>query len=379
MTEHAANPRRSRQASDLIRVAFDHRIFLYQKHGGVSRYFVRLVEHLPEFGVASRVLASLHINEHLQDLPRHLVWGARLRESRNQERFGRRIGEALFAPLSRLHRAQIAHETYFSPVRIAPTSVPVVLTVYDMTYELYPNIANAQQLIANKQDAIRRADRILCISENTRKDLLRFYPEAADRASVTLLGFDSDFSARFTGGSPHPRPYLLYVGMRWRVYKNFTALVEAFGAAPQLSDFDLVCIGGGPFTHEERDLFRRSEVGDRVIQREADDQALKSWYRNAVLFTYPSLYEGFGIPPLEAMAADCPVVCVRASAVPEVCGAAAEYAEPGDTDSLREALVRVALSADRASALREAGRERLKLFSWRECARQTSEVYRDLL
>jgi glycosyltransferase involved in cell wall biosynthesis len=369
MTAEAA-PLRGDAGEKPIRVAFDHRIFLYQKHGGVSRYLVRLAEHLGGFGVHARIFPSLHVNEHLRDLPRMQVWGIQVKQSYNQERFGRRLGEALFGPLARLDRAQIVHETYFSPVAIAPPGRPVVLTIYDMIYERYPGFKDAEQLIENKRAAIARADRIVCISESTRRDLLAFYPEVEDRTSVTLLGFDPDFSTDQSPEAPHGRPYILYVGMRWRGYKNFAALIEAFGGSPALRrDFDLICIGGGDFSDEERGLMERAGVADRVLRREAGDSELRRWYRHAQLFAYPSLYEGFGIPPLEAMAADCPVVCVSA----------AEYAEPGDTASLRDALERVALSSGRADELRKAGRERIQRFSWRECARQTALVYRNAL
>jgi glycosyltransferase involved in cell wall biosynthesis len=232
---------------------------------------------------------------------------------------------------------------------------------------------------ANKRASIQRADKIICISENTKRDLLHFYPEVEDRTVVTLLGFDPQVARDSVMVPPHPRPYLLYVGMRMN-YKNFHGLIAAFAASKALREnFDVICVGSGPFSPHERERLEEAGVADRFFQHAADDLELQSFYQHAQVFVYPSLYEGFGIPPLEAMAADCPVVCLRASSLPEVCGDAAEYADGDDPDLLKAAIERVAFSAERASELRVLGRARLKLFSWRECARRTSEVYKSLV
>jgi glycosyltransferase involved in cell wall biosynthesis len=199
-----------------------------------------------------------------------------------------------------------------------------------------------------------------------------------DRVSVVHLGFDpsplNDLPPQL-----HDRPYLLYVGMR-RDYKNFMGLVAAFAASERLRrDFDVVCIGDGPFRPHEREALREAGVVTNFKQFAADDEALRAWYHHAHLFVYPSLYEGFGIPPLEAMAADCPVVAIKVSSVPEVCGEAAEYALPGSRESLQIAMEHVAYSPVRADDLRRLGRDRLKRFSWHKCASETSQIYRSIL
>jgi glycosyltransferase involved in cell wall biosynthesis len=164
-----------------------------------------------------------------------------------------------------------------------------------------------------------------------------------------------------------------------RDYKNWTGLIEAMGSSPSLAgEFDLVCTGDGEFRPAELALIEACGLRGRVHQRTASDEELRSLYHHAAAFAYPSLYEGFGIPPLEAMAAGCPVVALNVSSVPEVCGPAAEYGLPGDPDSLRSALERVVLSSSRSDELRAAGKERIELFSWDECARRTSEVYKAL-
>jgi glycosyltransferase involved in cell wall biosynthesis len=361
-----------------LRVAFDHRIFSHQKHGGISRYFARVLQCLPEFGVDSKIISPLYQSEYLGGLPEGSVWGRPFEYTPKRLRAAEILGEALNRPLSYVYGADISHETYHHFRRIAPSKSRIVITVYDMIHEFF-RVGDLHEYVRrNLTAAVARADSIICISESTRRDLLRFYPDVGDRAVVSHFGFDPIMGME-AGERPYQRPYLLYVGMRWNMYKNFHGLVEAYRSSPQLrSTFDLVFVGGGPFTGEERELLEAAGIADRAVQRSADDGALWRYYRHASAFVYPSLYEGFGIPPLEAMAADCPVVAMHVSSMPEVCGDAAEYAYPDQPGSLQAAIEKVVFS-DRADALREAGRDRLKLFSWRKCAQEHADIYRGLV
>jgi glycosyltransferase involved in cell wall biosynthesis len=320
----------------------------------------------------------MYINAQLRSLDPSLVLGRHVAGGRVAAKLALALGEALHRPLARSWKADIVHETYYGPRRRAPRGARIVLTVYDMIHELFADEFADDSVIRAKAAAVARADRILCISESTRRDLLRFHPGAADRALVTLLGFDPPGAEPPLLSKPAERPYLLYVGPR-RGYKNFAGLLDALASSRALrTTFDLVCIGGGALANEE--LRRIDELGlsGQVRQAEADDAALAAWYRGAALFAYPSLYEGFGIPPLEAMARGCPVVTMRSSSIPEVCGDAAEYAEPAQDGSLVAALERVAFDAGRADALRRAGRENLARFSWQRTARETARIYKEI-
>lgn len=363
-----------------LRVAFDHYTFMQQPHGGISRYFASLAEHLPEFGVEAKIISPFYLTERVKALPSRKVFGQHVSWSPRKIWAGNLLGRYLHAPLTRYFGTDIVHETNFHPERIAPTRCGLVITVYDMIFEMNPTISEAKETILNKKAAIERADKIICISESTRRDLLKYYPEVEDRVAVTLLGFDPGFSGADEDDdmAPHPRPYILYVGIR-RDYKNFDGLVEAFAGSKVLRKFDLVCVGFQDLNPAEYALFDKFGVSDRIFHRFAhSDKHLRAWYRHAAVFAYPSLYEGFGIPPLEAMAGGCPVVCMNTSSVPEVCGEAAEYAEIGVSGSLGSALENVLTSPDRAETLRVAGRKRVELFSWKECARLTSDVYKSL-
>jgi glycosyltransferase involved in cell wall biosynthesis len=367
--------------ADGLKIAFDHRIFVVQQFGGISRYFVEMAAGLAAQSIAPRIIAPLHINAYLDDAPSWLRAGKRLPSTTTQQRIAKAADATLARPLAAAYGAPIVHETYYSEQRLAPRKAKVALTVYDMIHELQPAEFGQNDKTRNrKAAAIERADHIFCISESTKRDLISFYPDAASRSSVTLLGF-SRIALNPDAVAPErsARPYILFVGKRGS-YKNFASLLDAFaGSASLRSVFDIRCVGGGGLRPDERIHIARLGLNGQVHHEAVNDVQLHKSYRHAALFVYPSLYEGFGIPPLEAMAGGCPVVTMNVSSMPEVCGDAVEYAEPDDLHSLTKAMERVALSADRADALRLAGHSRIAHFSWAKCAAETAAVYRGML
>lgn len=360
-----------------LSVTFDHQIFAQQAYGGISRYFAAIAGLLPEHGVEPRFPFPFHINRHAGHLPRRILPGVRIPASRLPSAAARLVDSLAVRVATRAVPADVFHETYYSDQRRSPRGMPVALTVYDMIHELFPNPSVEDPTASLKRSAVARADRILCISECTKRDLIALYPEVEPKCAVTLLGFDS----RPLSQAPRPleRPYLLFVGLRGG-YKNFAGLIEALASAPALvRNFDLVCIGGGAFTNaEEAAINAIRAMGGRVSQVNATDEQLPAWYRHAEAFIYPSLYEGFGIPPLEAMAQDCPVVCFKVASVPEVCGDAARYASDTTPEALASAIEAVIGDAEEAGALRRRGSEQLGRFSWDRCAAQTAAIYRSM-
>ena len=357
-----------------MKIAFDAQIFATQHHGGISRAHARLATALAAAGDDARVFAPFHINAYLASAPHS---GTALADTRWNRRFAR-IGNLVAEPVAMGRFApDIVQETYYRAAPPFTRRARSVVMVYDMIHERFPGSFPADDPTrARKAAAVARADHLLCISESTRRDLIDYHPAAAGKASVCLLGFDPPVG----GHAPAPeKPFLLFVGQRGG-YKNFEGLLGAFAASPVLrAEFDLLAVGGGPFTPAETATIAAHGLGGQVRQSAADDRALQACYAGATVFIYPSLYEGFGIPPLEAMAAGTPVVAMNASSVPEVCGPAAEYAEPGDPASLVRAIEAVALSAERAATLVAAGRERLRDFSWERSAAAAAAAYRKLL
>lgn len=175
-------------------------------------------------------------------------------------------------------------------------------------------------------------------------------------------------------------PYLLYVGER-ASYKNFKAFLLAFSGSAWLRDnFRIICFGGGSFRADEMELARELSLKPyQVEQVGGDDGALAAHYQNAAAFVYPSLYEGFGIPPLEAMALGCPVICSNTSSISEVVGDVGEYFDPEHIDSIRTSVEAVLQSSERRAELTRKGFKKCTEYSWERCANETLAIYRGLV
>lgn len=362
-----------------MKVAFDTQIFVEQEFGGISRYFCALAAELARLPDAEvKIVAPLHVNGYLKELDRDIAVGYCVPRLPKTGRLVKALSSALFPLIARSMRPDIVHETYYSPSPTYRGKVSHVLTVYDMIHERFPgSFPLKDPVTAYKASAVHRVDHIFCISENTRRDLLEIHNLSEDRISVTYLGYDaleasSLTAAKLVGDSP----YLLHVGSR-QGYKNFDGLLRAYATSNWLNtNFRLVCFGGGAFSSTEKGLIAELGLSDaQVVQLGGSDDRLAALYSGAAAFVYPSKYEGFGIPPLEAMSLDCPVICSNTSSIPEVVGEAGEYFNPADTDSIREALERVLQSGARRTELVESGRARCKLFSWERCAQETMAVY----
>lgn len=364
-----------------MKLFFDYQIFSLQNVGGISRYFIELAHRLPSHDkeIDTTVLAPVHINEYLHQSSVRKI-GVKVCGFPGKHHVLGPLNRISTKILLKLHDPDIIHETYYSPCSVAD-DIPRVLTVYDMIHERYPDqFTGPDQLVAElKAEAVSRADHIITISQSTRSDLLKYLKVPEKKVSVIPLAAslgNSGISGMMEQGE---RPYLLYVGLRGGV-KNFKRLLNAYVHSGFLrKEFDLICVGGGSFSGQEFDAIRSAKVVNQVRQLQADDKVLKALYRGAVLFVYPSLHEGFGLPLLEAMRCGCPVVCSNTSSMPEIAGDAALYFDPENEEEIKSVLEFATQSEEKRSLLRERGYVREKLFSWEACITKTAEVYKNLL
>jgi glycosyltransferase involved in cell wall biosynthesis len=257
---------------------------------------------------------------------------------------------------------------------------PLVTTVYDMTPEVMPSaippgVGNPHQ---GKQAMVEAADMVVAISAATKADLLRFTAMPAERIRFIHLGVGDGLSWR--AGSPRPPGlpdrFVLFVGKR-AGYKNFTGVAPALAALMTAQpDLHLVCVGGGPLTAAETAPFGATR--DRVRQLQADDQTLAWCYAHAAAFLFPSLYEGFGLPILEAFVNRCPAVLAERSCFPEIGGEAALYFDPDRPEQLVELLGRLIADEPQRHRLAEAGALRARDFTWTRMVEAHAALYREL-
>jgi glycosyltransferase involved in cell wall biosynthesis len=363
-----------------MKVVFDSQIFTMQEYGGISRYICSLVNHLAQLdGLDARILAPLHLNTYLANMPKELVFGKKVRLIPEIGRRLRAVNHFLARPVINKFRPEILHQTYYMPDASVAPFARRVLTVHDMIHERYGDMFPARdRTTSSKEASAKRADHVICVSENTRKDLLELFDLPENKVSVIHLGFDS--LQESTTQKADDKPYIFYVGHR-SGYKNFESFLRAYASSFWLREnFNVVCFGGGIFSSAELMLFSDLKLSvNQVLQRSGSDVELADCYRDASLFVYPSLYEGFGIPPLEAMSMDCPVVCSNVSSIPEVVGNAGEYFNPLDLNSMRYALEEVLTSVTRRAELIKNGQQRCALFSWQRCAAETAVIYKGLM
>jgi glycosyltransferase involved in cell wall biosynthesis len=382
-----------------VKVAFDHQIFSSQRYGGISRYFFELASRLPAHGASEvSVVAPLYVNNYLAcDSARRFARG-RYMSHRSAGSPVVDVVNWLAAPMAlrgtnpvdvvnrfaaplawRGTNPDIVHETYFA-IKPVGKGRRRVVTVHDMIHDLFSDqFPDAAHVIAAKRAAVDRADHVICVSENTQRDLVRLYGIDPIRTSVVHLGYSMTTEADAAQeDSAERRPFLLYVGNR-RGYKNFSTLLQAYASSPLLREFELIAFGGHVLLPDEHDEIRQLGITDRVRFTTGSDQALAAHYRAAAAFIFPSMYEGFGLPPLEAMSHGCPVVCSNGGSIPEVVGDAGVYFDPNSAEELRVALEGVVTTDELPADLRARGYARIAAFSWDKCAAGTAQIYRQII
>lgn len=367
-----------------MKILYDHQIFCRQRYGGISRYFYEISNRIPLVrGDDVTVFAPFYVNEYIALSMNLRLRGLKCRKVRGTTLATNIIDTAIGQLLVRPKRdVAIFHETYYARASYGPTSAARVMTVYDMIHERMPEeFACGDRTREIKRKAVERADHVICISESTRSDLVEILNVPIEKTSVVYLGHSLTRSMAEPHADPIvKKPYLLYVGPRY-AYKNFENLLFAYSSSNVLrQEFSVVCFGGETFSIRELSLMRSLSLrSDAVVWLEGDDSILSNLYSSASALVYPSLYEGFGIPPLEAMSHGCPVVCTRTSSLPEVVGDAAALFDPRDQDDIRGAIERVVTSSENSNDLISRGYQQAQRFSWERCALETLNVYKRLV
>jgi mannosyltransferase len=253
--------------------------------------------------------------------------------------------------------------------------------VHDFTYEYYSSGLARTIHIWQKGLAIKKSEGIICVSENTKNDLVQFYP-SVDESKIKVIynGIGNDFfrmddALVFLSGRFNPLDagkYILFVGDRSK-YKNFNVVLDVMS---ELQGYQLVMIGGSELNENEKAKIVRERI-DHFHFRGIPSEDLNIIYNNAFCLLYPSLYEGFGIPVVESMKAGCPVICSNLSSLPEVAGHAALLVSGVSVEEIVNAIHKLERLEFRESVISK-GLEQAERFSWDKCFRETYQFYVDV-
>lgn len=362
---------------DKINVLYDFQMFWHQKFWGVSRYHAELSNISKQYNINIDILTygvkNFYLNRNLNksaDLLALLI--------------GRRkvylLNKILTKKQLNNKHYDIIHPTWYDPyIFDLKGNSKIVVTIHDMIHELFWQDTQQDEIV-RKREAIYNSDAIIAISENTKRDILKLYPDIpSDKISVIYHGTSHLPSMKKPSNFKVPEKYILFVGGR-HDYKRGMFVAKALKELlEKYADIKILYIGGGNFNKKELQYIEELGLTNRIMQHDVDDQSLAYLYANAICFVYPSLYEGFGLPILEAFDNNCPVICANNSSLPEVGGNAALYFDNEDAGKLAKAVEMLFTDNSIRQKCIELGRIRCKEFTWEKCFEETSKVYRRMI
>ncbi|NOQ29772.1 MAG: glycosyltransferase [Helicobacteraceae bacterium] len=361
-----------------MKVLYDHQIFSFQKYGGISRYFHELVKN---FRIVKGVKIELSLvfsnNYYISENNKgKYINFFPNKNFRYKNQIISYINKIKTIKKLKKQKFDIFHPTFNDPYFLEYIGdKPFVFTVHDMINEKFPEMFPLDSATKNKKLLCEKASKIIAISQNTKQDIMDIFNIDKSKIDVVYHGNSMHVNNDFKLNINLPDKYILYVGSRDR-YKNFEKFIVAIAKIlNEEKEASVICGGGGEFTSYELELFYKLKIENRIIQFNVDDDVLAKLYSKATLFIFPSLYEGFGIPILEAFACKCPLACSNTSSLPEIAGDAAKYFDPYSEDSIYNVVKAVYKSDVVQESLIQKGLCRLEYFSWKRTIDETYKVY----
>lgn len=352
-------------------------MFLIQKYGGITKYFCELIKNLPA-GNEYELSVIFSENQHLKDEYQYFK-KVHLPIPKKESRIGKflkrhfyNINKNYSKKIIFKNRYDLFHPTYYDPYFLDNLKKPYIITVHDLIEFKFQEQYKRNSRIPQMTKVIQNAARIISISENTKKDLIEILKINPEKIDVIHHGFNK--ASSFIKKPNIFGRYILFVGVR-KGYKNFITLAKAFSIL-RINDKDLklICVGE-PFNKKERDELQNLKILENTIALGVDESTLNHLYNYALAFVYPTLYEGFGMPILEAFANNCPVCLSNTSSLPEVAGNGGIYFEPNDINSISMAISKVIYNSELSQQMAFKGKIRLNNFSWKKCAEETIKSY----
>lgn len=361
-----------------VRVMYDEQIFLLQEYGGISKYFTELIKNFesnPDLGISPSISSNWVRNQYL------------IKESKftNLKRVtSRSLGIFLLFVQMVMHRrtkqnVDLVHHTFYIPGCFGRfRGLPKAVTLFDMIPERTPSGRMLWNPHFAKKLNLSRADLVFSISESSTRDMLDEY--AMDRTVVTTyLGVGPEFSPGLPLLNWQTPNYFLFVGNR-DGYKDFNLAIRAFATVSrEHPDVNLQLVGGGKLTRAEKQLISELGVLGSVIHRSVSSEELPNVYSNALALVYPTRYEGFGLPLVEAMASGVPIVASDTPINNEIAMNCASYFPVGEGDALCKLMNQSVSNPEVFQDKINEGKKRAHDFTWRNCAEKTAAEYRRLV
>ena len=362
-----------------MKIAYNNSIFFTQKYGGISRYFCSIINELIKNEKQVKVFSPIFKNNYLLDLPKKFRKGLYLPRYPIPKLLKNFIDYVCYTQINNSNY-DIVHDTYYSENILNYKNKKKVITDYDLIHEKFHKLYKKKNFEL-KEKIIQNSDAIICISENTKKDLLEYYKVNEKKIYVSYLGYDHIFNNSSSQNFDKfviPNNFILFVGSRLK-YKNFELFLKSYCNNKKVNkDFDIVCFGGGNFSKEEIKRFDELKIKDRIYYFEGKDNFLSYLYMKAKLFIFPSQYEGFGIPLLEAMSIGCPVLASDIDVFSEICKSGVNYFKNNDFNDLSEKLSYLLYSDSQLFSKKELALNISKEYSWKKCSEETYNIYSKL-
>lgn len=374
-----------------MKVLFDHQVFDMQRYGGVSKLYCETIplmrEHIDfQIGVRESDNVCLHESNIINNLrySHHINWGRLQSVNFHGKQWIYRHYEGVYrnrrysTKLLRQQMFDVFEPTFFEPYFLDYLGKkPFVLSVHDMTPERFPNWYPNDTQAEHKKLLCPLAAHIMTPTEQTKNDLVEILNINPEQITVVSRGVNA--LPKTDIQPPIPYPYILYVGTRQK-YKNFDPFLKAFALTVQKHpELHLICTGP-IFNSDERKTISNLKIGECIHHISPSVIELSSLYRNAIVFVFPSLYEGFGLPILEAFSCGCPTMLNNASCFPEVAGNAALYFDLDDNrNSFCDAFEQLwNMSSTEREDLIKQGFDCLKKYSWQKTADNIINVYKKI-
>ncbi|MDQ1087550.1 glycosyltransferase family 1 protein [Siphonobacter sp. SORGH_AS_1065] len=368
-----------------MKILFDHQIYNNQRFGGISRYFYELSTGLLRNKHEVKNAVAYSDNEYTNDIK---LFDKKYLPSINfkgKTTIKTYLNKNHTIGILKKNEFDIFHPTYYDTYFLKKNVLkkPLVVTFHDLIHEKfhykYPReLKNIDEVICNNKTLLSEASKIIAISHATKRDIIEYY--GTDQGNIEVIHLASSLSNSNVMGTVFKEPYFLFIGNR-AAYKNFTFFIQTS------SDFlrkdrslKVLCAGGGQFNHNEISLFKKLDIDKQVDYYPIEnDETLAQLYSDALFFVFPSEYEGFGIPTLEAFNCGCPTILSNTSSLMEVGGDAALYFNSNESQSLYHAINSLLFSESLRGKYKIKAMSRASLFNWQKTVDETVKVYKSVL